>query len=205
MSSDCVGSSYLQRRAAWAEVGGCIRTPLCFFHKEPLLTIFGSFVKEQFEFRSFSNAWWIVTSADYLLPEVQPEQLQFNANAAVDIDADVKSSSGSSFLDGGPCLSQSDVSEEYRPFSFGLPPHAAGIAAKFALIDDDENALAEAPRAPRCSFIDDQAEVDFDSPLEGKSLEQMRIALIVLVMLRGQTESHHGLLQTSQKHYYRYQ
>jgi hypothetical protein len=146
-----------------------------------LLTIFGSFIKEQFEFRSFSNAWWIVTSADYLLPEVQPEQLNFNVNAAFDIDADVKSSSGSSFLDGGPCLSQNEVSEEYRPFSFGLPPHAAGIAAKYALIDDDENALAEAPRAPRSSFIDDQAEVDLDSAVEDKNLEQMLIALIFAV------------------------
>jgi hypothetical protein len=137
----------------------------CNIHKEPIYTVFGPFLKEEIIYRSGSNSFWIVSSHDFLEAESAPTKSPFyslwNKTAQIaDIDADVPTDSGSSFIDNDCSFSQPPVSEEFEPFPDGLPPHAVDIAAKCALMQEDERALAEPPKAPRCAFIDDKAEFD---------------------------------------------
>jgi len=75
-----------------------------------------------------------------------------------DSDHSGSCSSGTDFIDNGCYSSQEAVSEDYHPFPNKLPPHAANMAAQYALLED-ERALAEPPRGPRSLFIDDIAEV----------------------------------------------
>jgi len=126
--------------------------------------LFGDFILEEIVFRTYSNAWWIVTSDDFQLPEVELDQkLEHSlwarpAHLLEDIDADVSCDSHE-FVDNECYASQEDVSIDYQPFPGKLPPHAAQLAARCALLVEDERALAERPR-PRSMFIDDKAAED---------------------------------------------
>ena len=161
-----LGSNYIQRRAAWSETGGCVQMPACALHKEPIFTLFGHFIREEIVFRPFTKSWWLITSHDYCDPvEVQldkpaqhPLWALSAAQSVVDLDSEVSCTSEIDFVDNECFSSQEAVSEEYHPFPDKLPHHAAKLAARCAL-EDDECALAEPPRRPRCVFIDDRADV----------------------------------------------
>ena len=84
------------------------------------------------------------------------------AHLLEDIDADVSCDSHE-FVDNECYASQEDVSIDYQPFPGKLPPHAAQLAARCALLVEDERALAERPR-PRSIFIDDKAAEDSIRP-----------------------------------------
>ena len=164
-----LGSNYIQRRAAWSETGGCVQMPACALHKEPIFTLFGHFIREEIVFRPFTKSWWLITSHDYCDPvEVQldkpaqhPLWALSAAQSATDLDSEVSCTSEIDFVDNECFSSQEAVSEEYHPFPDKLPHHAAKLAARCAL-EDDECALAEPPRRPRCVFIDDRAEESVD-------------------------------------------
>jgi len=152
------GSSFVQRRDAWAEVGGCIESALCCQHTESIYTVFGHFIKEQIvRVSGTPNTYMIVNGQD--LPEPLYHPLWGALNLVNDMDDETDSES--SFIDlDSRYSSQPPVSVDYQPFQDGLPPHAISIAAKCALLEEDERALAEPPKGRRCAFIDDEAELD---------------------------------------------
>lgn len=152
------GSSFVQRRDAWAEVGGCIESALCCQHTESIYTVFGHFIKEQIVRVSGTPSTYMIVNGQDL-----PEPLYHPLWGALNLvnDMDDETDSESSFIDlDSRYSSQPPVSVDYQPFQDGLPPHAISIAAKCALLEEDERALAEPPKGRRCSFIDDEAELD---------------------------------------------
>ena len=135
----------MQRRDAWAEVGGCIESALCCQHTESIYTVFGHFIKEQIVRVSGTPSTYMIVNGQDL-----PEPLYHPLWGALNLvnDMDDETDSESSFIDlDSRYSSQPPVSVDYQPFKDGLPPHAISIAAKCALLEEDERALAERQKA----------------------------------------------------------